>query len=113
MKLPNPNDGKPFDRVLKDENGKEVYGIRKEHTPEEEIVHIPTNRSTQQYWKPEMVMNPEGCNHEFIITSVGKREIECPKCHFATTFIVGVNFFEKNKKLSVKIRNRFYSVSKP
>lgn len=102
MELPNPNDGKPYGRVLKDTNGEDVWGIRNEHTPNEEIVHIPTGQSNQRYWKPEVVLNPEGCQHEFFITDIGRREVECRNCHFATSFIVGVNYSDDPPQFTLK-----------
>jgi hypothetical protein len=82
--LPNPNQGKPFDKVYKDEQGKPVWGERGE-----EIVHIPTGKSNQSYYKPETVVNSAGCKHEFNVSDMGKREIMCRKCSLETTFHAG------------------------
>jgi len=103
--LPNPNEGKPFDRTVGD------YGIRNEFTPDEEIVHIRTGQSNHKYWKPEKVLDPTGCKHKFFITDIGKREIECEKCNLPTSFIVGVNFFEENGKAYVILKDKKYPVT--
>jgi len=108
--LPNPNSGKPFDRIIKDQNGQDLYGIRNENTSEEEIVHIPTNQSNHKYWKPEKVLDPTGCKHEFTITDIGKREVECLNCHLGTTFIVGVNFSETKGKTYITLKGKKYPV---
>lgn len=89
MKLTNPDEGKKFDRVAGE------YGYRKEGTRDEEIVHIPTGRSNQAYYQPEMVMNPEGCDHDFVLTSIGMREVECSRCHYGITFHAGINYTER------------------
>jgi hypothetical protein len=106
--LPNPNSSNPYERVIKDQNGEELYGIRNEHTPEEEIVHIPTSRSNQQYWQPEKVLDPTGCKHTFQITSVSKREIECSKCHFETTIHLGINYTEVKGKGYIVLNDKKY-----
>lgn len=108
--IPNPNQSKPFDRVIKDQNGNDLYGIRNEHTRDEEIVHIPTQRSNQQYWQPEMVLNPEGCEHAFVITNMGKREVECTKCHVETTFHAGVNYIEEDGKAFIQLHTGRFPV---
>jgi hypothetical protein len=97
MRIPNPPADKQFDRVIKDEQDNPVYGVRNEFSPEEEIVHISSNTSNHKYYTPEKVLNPEGCTHEFIVTDLGKREVECTKCNYGTTFVVGVNYFEDPK----------------
>ena len=94
MRLPNPPADRPFDKVIRDDKDNPLYGIRNEYTPEEEIVHVPTGRSNHVYYQPEKVLNPEGCEHEFVVTDLGKREIECTKCTYGTTFVAGVNYFE-------------------
>ncbi len=136
MQLPSPNEGKEpkkiegHDALYYDHSHKQAVidwepidpedpkkGVR----PVEKIIDVPDNpevvdlrtgQSNTKYWQPEKIVAPEGCEHEFIITSIGKREIECPKCNFATSFIAGVNFFEESGKFSVKIRNHLYPVSK-
>ena len=110
MRLSNPNSNKPFDRVTNDLNGNPEYGYRNEHTPDEEVVHIPTGHSNQSFHQPEIVMNPEGCKHEFIVYDIGKREVECSHCHMCTSFIPGINLFESNGKISIKIKGKKYPV---
>lgn len=110
MKLPNPDQDKPYDRVIKDKDNNPVYGIRNEHTTDEEIVYIPTGKSNVQYHKPEMVINPTGCIHDFVLYDQGKREVECYSCHLATSFIIGVNMKEDNSGISIKYNNRYYPV---
>jgi len=95
VQLPNPNDGKPFDRIVKDAQGNDLYGYRKEHSPDEEIVYIPTQRSNQTYHQPEPYISPEHCPHDWHFTSVGKREVECKNCGLPTSFVVGVNYKEE------------------
>lgn len=110
MQLPNPNNDKPFDRVIKDAQGNEIWGIRAEHSGDEEIVHIPTGKSNMSYWKPEMVLNPEGCEHIFYLYNVGRREIECSVCHLTTAFIPGVNYSEENGQAFVTLKGKKYPV---
>jgi hypothetical protein len=106
--LPNPNSSKPYDKVIKDDNDQELWGIRDENTSEEEIVHIPTGMSNHKYYKPEMVLDPSRCKHEFTIVNMGKREVECDHCHLGTSFVVGVNTFEVNGKISILIGGKKY-----
>lgn len=108
MKIPNPSSNKSFDKVYRDLNGEPLYGIRNEGSEDEEIVHIPTNKSNQTYYVPEMVLNPEGCEHEFVITDIGKREAECAKCHLDTGFIVGVNTYEINGQAYIIYHGKRY-----
>lgn len=106
--LPNPNQGKPYDRVIKDAQGNEIYGIRGEHTDNEEIVDVRTGRSNMAYWQPEMVLNPEGCQHHFFISDIGHREVECTRCKLATTFHPGINFREENGLPEFQFRGQWY-----
>lgn len=102
MKIANPPRGEPT-RVAGD------YAYYGEGTPDEEIVHVPTQRSNVAYYTPEMVLNPEGCDHEFYITDIGKREIEC-RCGLATTFIAGINYFEEGNNHTIKFKDKTYPV---
>jgi hypothetical protein len=95
MQLPNPNEDKLFERIDTDQEGKPLYG-RRTVDGQEEIVHIPTNRSNMQYHQPEVVMDASKCLHRFGITHIGKREIECLRCGYSTTFNVGVTYTEEN-----------------
>lgn len=106
MKLENPDASKPFDEIKLDKNGNPEYGIRGE-----EIVHIPSGRSNVSYYQPEVVMDASGCDHEFQLYDVAKREIECLKCRFATTFILGVNFEETPEGSFVTLKNKKYPVN--
>lgn len=110
MKLPNPNDGKPYDRVVKDEDGNSLYGYRNEGTGEEEIVHIPTNVSNHRYYKPEVVLNPEGCDHIFEVIDIGKREVECKRCHLTTSFVPGVSFQESGNSAKILLNHVWFEV---
>ena len=94
-------------------NGDKIpeYGIRNEHTSEEEIVYLPTGNSNQTYYQPEVVLNPEGCDHSFKLTNIGKREIECEKCQYSSSFVLGNNAEEANGSIVVKLRNKEYIVS--
>lgn len=109
--IPNPKQGQPYSRTLKDQAGNETHGIRAEHTPEEEIVDLMTGQSNMRYWKPEMVLNPEGCEHTYVIYDLGKREAECSKCHHATTFVPGVNFKEKKGLAQIRVLDHWYPIS--
>lgn len=108
--LPNPNSNKPFDEVLKDKEGQDQYGVRK-IDGHEEIVHIPTQQSNMKYWKPEMVMNPVGCSHQFDITNLGSREIECNKCGFGTQMHLGINTTEDSSGLKISLKNKSYPIN--
>lgn len=110
MNIPNPDQDKPFNRIIKDKDNNPVYGIRNEHSANEEIVYIPTGKSNVQYHKPEMVIDPTGCNHDFVLYDQGKREIECYTCHLATSFIVGVNVVEDKSGIKIRYNNRSYPV---
>lgn len=110
MRLPNPNGNKPFDKIIKDKEGNSLYGVRAENTPDEEMVYIPTGKSNHAYYKPEVVMNPEGCKHYFILTNVGRREIECSNCNYSTSFIIGVNFFERKGTPYFKQKGKTYKI---
>jgi hypothetical protein len=109
MRLPNPNEGKPYDRVITDASGNPIYGIRAEHTRDEEIVDLKSGQSNQTYYSPEIVLNPLGCSHIFKIIDIGKREVEC-RCGLMTSFIAGINFEEKNGKASIRIQQGTYPV---
>ena len=109
-RLSNPNSGKPYDRVIKDLQGNEVYGIRNEHQTDEEIVHIPTGRSNQTYYQPEMVLNPEGCDHSFKVTSMATREVECSKCFYQTTFHPALNYTEENGHSFITLKDKKYPI---
>lgn len=115
MQLPNPLKDKPFDEVLKEANPDptkepiDKWGVR--HTNGgDEIVDLTTGQSNTKYWKPEMVINPQDCNHVFHLIDVLKREIECEKCTFSTNFIVGINFIEKKDKLFIRLQNKKYPI---
>lgn len=109
-KLPNPNSGKRYDRVSNNIKGEPEFGYRNEGTSDEEVVHIPSGHSNQTYWKPEMVMDPTGCSHEFEITDIGKREVECIHCHLPTSFNAGINYQEIDGKSTILIKNNAYPI---
>jgi hypothetical protein len=111
MELPNPNQNQPYSRVLKDQAGNETYGIRAEHTPDEEIVDLRTGQSNMRYWKPEMVLDPSGCEHEFKVIDIGSREVECAKCHWPVSFHASENFRETQGKAEIRILGTWYPLA--
>lgn len=134
MKIPSPNQGQPYN-LIKD--GKGYYGevrqikrvVYKPTNPdnphsgvraEEVIEKIPVNAegvdlesgtSDSEYWQPEVVTKSFDCNHDFEITNIGIREIECRLCHYNTSFHAGRNFFEDKDGPKVKIQGQLYSIS--
>lgn len=107
-KLPNPNEGKPFDRVSKGLNGEDEYGFRRTDDGVEEVVHIPSGKSNMQYWQRESVLDPSKCKgHEFRVVDMGKREIECENCPFQTSFHPR-DHREKDGKAWVRINKKEY-----
>lgn len=110
MKLPNPNTNIPFSRVITDQEGNKEWGYRTVDG-QEEIVHIPSNRSNMEYWQLEPVLSPENHTHSFIFTDIAKREIECESCHYPTSFNAGTEYFEDNGAAFVVIKKRKYPVS--
>lgn len=102
MRIPNPPRGEPT-RTVAD------YAYYNEGTNDEEIVHVPTQRSNVAYYTPEMVLNPEGCEHEFYITNLGTREVEC-RCGLATNFIVGVNYSEEDNNPTITFKHKKYKL---
>lgn len=111
MKIANPQAGQKFDVVYKDHMGNPTYGVRNPNTADEEIVHIPSNKSNQNYYIPDVVLDPTGCEHDFIVTDVNKREIECNKCQYESSFVLGVNAEERDNKLQVILNKKTYSIS--
>lgn len=115
MRIPSPTHNLPYDKVIEetspDGTKHPLYGIRNPNTTQEEIVHLDSGNSNQSYYIPDMVLNPEGCDHDFIMTHIGKREIECSKCNYATSFILGVNASEKNGNCFVTHKGRVYKIS--
>lgn len=111
MKLPNPNAQQNYDRVAQDRNGTDLYGYRMVDGLEE-IVHLPTGESNMQYHQPEMVLNPEGCEHTFKVVDMGKRELECsnPNCRLMTSFHPAVNFLEEEGKAYVLLNRKQYEI---
>lgn len=105
--IPNPNQDKPFDRVIKDRGGQAVFGIRAEHTPDEEIVNMQTGESNQKFWQPDPVISPDGCEHAFFL--VDPREIECQWCHWIIGFHAK-DVVEDNGKTEVIYRGKPYEI---
>lgn len=110
MRLPNPNQNKPFDKVYNDQHGLPLYGIRNPNTTDEEVVDIRSGTSNQTYYQPDTVMNPQGCGHEFTVVNMGKREAECRNCQLPITFIPFVNFKESKGTATITIKNTSYPV---
>jgi hypothetical protein len=74
-----------------------------------ETIDLRTGQSNSKYWEPEMVVNPQGCMHDFTFTSVGKREIECSNgCGFETTFHPGINYKEEGGRATVILKGVRY-----
>lgn len=95
---------RPID-LLKPEKG--IY-------PSEEMLEVPIDPDIEgytKYWEPEMELNPTGCKHNFVITDIGKREVECENCHWAFAFHAGRNYFEEDGKAFVMIKNKKYPLS--
>jgi hypothetical protein len=109
VRLPNPNQEKPYERIITDISGNPLYGIRSEHTKDEEIVDLQTGQSNQTYHSPELVLNPMGCSHIFKIIDIGRREVEC-RCGLMTSFVVGVNFEEKEGKAVIILQQGTFPV---
>lgn len=103
--IANPNANAPFERIDTDQSGEPLYGYRGQ-----EIVHIPTNTSNMRYWQPEVVMSPEGCDHDLQIVDVGKRELECSMCGWSTTFHPGINYSEPDGVPTFTFRNTQYKL---
>jgi hypothetical protein len=104
-RLANPNQNRPFEEISRDAQGNEEYGKRGE-----EIVHIPSGRSNMAYHQLETVMDPTGCEHRFFVTNIGSREIECERCHWATTFHPGINHHEVDGRHTVTIQGQSYEI---
>jgi hypothetical protein len=114
MKLPHPNPNQDFEEYY-DEIGKDgkpfhKYGVRN-IDGQQEIVNLETGVSNMKFWKPEPVTNYDGCDHEFVITDMGKREAECRKCSFAMTFHAGMNYFEKDGQGYITIHKHDFPVT--
>lgn len=109
--LPNPHENTKFDEVRKGAQGDPEWGVRKVDG-HEEIVFIPSGRSNIQYWQPEAVMKPEGCQHEFTVVDVGHREVLCNLCNYATTFHVGINYVEDNGEPYIILRDKQYRINR-
>lgn len=109
MRIANPFNNRPFERIDKDKNGNEEYGYRIVDGIEE-IVHLPTGRSNMTYYEPEKVTHFDGCNHEFRIINIGLREVECRLCEYQTLFHPAINFKEVEGKAYITLKNTDYPV---
>jgi len=76
-----------------------------------EIIDTRTGESNSKYWQPEKVLDPEGCDHDFVITNVGKREAECSKCKLPTNFHIGSAFREEDGKYFLTYHEAEYPLS--
>lgn len=63
-----------------------------------EVINLETGQSNSKYWKSDVVLNPEGCKHHFVLIDAGKREVECTKCSLPTNFNVIPGLFRETKK---------------
>ena len=77
-----------------------------------EIIDLATGQSNSKYWKPEPVLSPEGCDHHFVITDVGKREVECTKCTLPTSFSVPESFREDAGRAFFTYHKKEYEIFK-
>jgi hypothetical protein len=111
MKIPGPKTGQRYDRIIKDQNDNPIYGIRNEHSSDEEIVHIPSGTSNSNYYIPEPYLTPIEHQHDFVIVDMAKREIQCKVCNFHTSFVVGINFVEENEQAFVILKDKKYPVN--
>lgn len=134
MQIPSPNAGKKYTSVVGNEGlyyenshqeqitvlepidpnnpQRGVYPVVKTiEVPENpEVVNLQTGQSNSQYWKPEVILNPEGCNHEFTWIDLPKREIECHKCSMPVIFHVGLNYKEIDGKSFVSLNKIDYPI---
>ena len=82
MKISNPQ--AKFDRVTKDAQGEDAYGYR-DTFGQEEIVDLKTGHSNMTFYKPEKVFSAAGCQHDFKVDDMGKREFVCSTCSWGVT----------------------------
>lgn len=112
MQVSNPNNNKDFENVYKNAGGSPEWGVRHSDDGVKEWVHIPSGKSNHTYIQPDVVMDPTGCVHVFEVENIGKREVYCPMCGFATTFHAGINYFEENGESHIVIREKRYKLKK-
>lgn len=110
MKINNPYQTLPFEKVTNDKQGQQEYGFRTVDGLEE-VVHIPSGKSNMNYYVPEKVLNPEGCNHVFNVINIGLREIECGGCKLTTSFHP-TSLKESDGKIMVVINKREYEIQR-
>jgi len=134
MQIPSPNEGKKpqayrgkqalyFDRSHEEvvteyvpvDKRNPSAGIRPETkvvtVPDNpEIVDLETGQSNTKYWKPEMVLNPEGCKHHFVLTNAAKREVECTKCNLPTSFTVPGSYREEKGRYFFIYHKKEYEI---
>ncbi len=118
MQIPSPNKGKKFTSIVGNEglyyenSHQEQITVLEPIDPQEprlgsrpvvkiievpenpEVVNLQTGESNSQYWKPELILDPEGCEHEFVPVDLGKREVQCKHCNMGLIFHVGLNYKE-------------------
>jgi hypothetical protein len=129
--LPSPYANRPFTKVEghlgyhytdshteivpalgQDEYGRTIETSQTVEIPHDpEVVNIHNGVSNSQYWQPELVLNPEGCQHQFVVTDIGLRELECLHCHIATSFHAGRNVVEEQGQAYVVFHNKRYPIT--
>lgn len=105
MKINNPYQTLPFEKVTNDKQGQQEYGFRTVDGLEE-VVHIPSGKSNMNYYVPEVVTRYGGCDHIFKIVNMGIREVECRNCHLLTSFHPAVNYREENGKAYIILNGK-------
>lgn len=134
MRIPSPNQNKPFRKIV-DGKGYHYDQTRQEQivsykplnplrpdlgvVPVTEVIDVPigpevtdlnTGESNSQYFQPDMVLNPSGCSHEFIVEDMGKREVVCSNCGLGVTFHVGMNYQEEDGQGFILLNKKMYPV---
>lgn len=111
MRLPNPYNDLPYERVSQNKDGQDEYGYRMVEGVEE-IIHIPSGKSNMSYHKPEKYTFFENCTHVFRVVDIRMREVECKnaQCHLLTAFHPAVNYREENGKGYIKLNGKEYLV---
>lgn len=108
MRISNPQ-GKTI-KVTKDSMGQDEYEFR-ETFGQEEIVDLKTGKSNMSFYQPEKVFTTAGCNHDFRIEDMTKREFVCRKCTWGVT--VGIqDINEVDGDIWIKIKEGKFKVGK-
>lgn len=76
-----------------------------------DLVNAETGEDLTKYWQPETVLDPSNCMHDFKVTNMGKREVECDLCHWALSFNAGTNYIEEEGKSFIVIKKKKYEIT--